>query len=154
MSEINEQTVLAALERSPGFSVGTEGHKLFAAYAGHLVQTVTNTPGLELSSLVTLKDLYLVSSNYLEWLAGNQAFLGQFENSSQMAASCRKRSEAHLKLANIVGGLPLSTLDEVDALTRSEPGFQLNQKALRMYAGGHLTFAKLLVTSPESFLPY
>lgn len=154
MGEVDKQAVLKALEQSPGFSVGTEGHNLFSAYVGHLVQAVADTPGLTLSSAVTLKDLYLLSSNYLEWLAGNQDFLGQFKNPSQKAASCRQRSAAHLKLANIVGKLALSTLDEVDALTRSESGFQLNQKALRMFAGGHLTFAKLLATSPESFLPY
>lgn len=154
MVEVDERAVLSALEQSPGFSVGTEGHKLFSAYAGRLVQTVTDTPGLTLSSTVTLKGLYLLSSNYLEWLAGNQDFLRQFENPSQKAESCRKRSAAHLKLAKIAGNLALSTLDEAEALTRSESGFQLNQKGLRMFAGGRLTFAKLLVTSPESFLPY
>lgn len=145
---------MAALAKSQRFTNGTEGYSLFVDYVGHLIKVATDATRLGLRSRVTLSDLYQVSSNYLSWLADNKDFLRQFDNPAEMATSFQQRSKKHSDMAELIRGLSLALTDEIDALTRSGSGLELNQRALQRYMEGNLTFGELLVISPESFLPH
>jgi hypothetical protein len=154
---ITPKDVVKALGKSSYYFKGSTDFNDYAPFIGHLIELV----GVDrLEELVGVANFCDVSSKFTRWLATNEDFLtnGTFEgrgsvvNGDELVADYLHRAD---RMQAVSENLE-ATLAEIEYTEEQIMGSSiigLNDVAKELYGVGQLTFAKLLVSSPESFLP-
>lgn len=148
---ISAEKIVEALGRSEQFPAGSQPFDIFAPHIGGLIDIVGERMLHELVSFGSLCD---VVGRFVRSLAQNVAFLSSFDDIQAELVEM-----LYVQLADQLADIakdPLVALSEM-GITEAEflemPSIDLNDGAMALYRDGRLTFAILLSTSPEVFIP-
>ncbi|HEU5121347.1 MAG TPA: hypothetical protein VFT59_00745 [Candidatus Saccharimonadales bacterium] len=146
---VSVEDVIKAFGASDRFPEGSPQFEALAPFIGHLIEIVGED---HLADMVGLSNLCDVTSRYARWLAGNSDLMGKLDEFDAsmvemifagLAEQMAKNPQLLLKQAGVATEVEVLLMD----------GFGLNEAAKELVRRGELTFAKLLSTSPETFIP-
>jgi hypothetical protein len=157
---ITPEDVIEALGKSSYYFEGSTDFDDHVPFIGHLIEIVGED---RLDELVGVANFCDISSKFTRWLATNKDFLayGTFEGrrGSALAVDINALTADYVYRADRMQAVSENleaTLAEIEYTEEQIMGSSiigLNDVAKELYGVGQLTFAKLLATSPESFLP-
>lgn len=149
-SSVTSDEIVAALGSSSRFPAGSQQFEVFAPVIGHLTELIGED---HLDDSVGLGNLCSVTGRYVTWLAESEEFLDSIGDEAPLVSMLYKSLGDELE---VIADDPESMLEQMDtteaeALESEQLG--LNEAAKVLLRNGKLTFSKLLVTSPEVFIP-
>jgi hypothetical protein len=147
---VSPDQIVEALGKSPRFPAGSKPFSVFAPVIGH---TVTAVGEAQLDQPVGIAGLCGAVGRYVNWLAVNQDFLDSIDDEAPLVADLYSGLGDQLEMLADDPALILQTTggDETAALESEQLG--LNDAAKELLRKGELTYGKLLLTSPEVFIP-
>lgn len=147
---LDSETIVDALGRSERFPVESPQFKIFSPYIGHLAEIVGED---RLNLLVGFGNGCEVFSEYLRWLAANKSFLGSLGDREAVFLQ-----ETYTEAADQMAEFAKDPAAALKVLSITDRDFMidcmgLNEEAEQRFFKGELTFAVLLSTCPEVFIP-
>lgn len=150
MTPFNPQTIVDAFGRCKRFPMGSPQFGIFSPYICHLAEIVGED---RLNLLVGFGNYCEVFTEYLRWLIANESFLeslGDREVVFLKEAYSLSVSQTEVFAANPAASLRALGITERDFMIDN---LGLSEEAERRFFQGELTFAVLLTTCPEVFVP-
>jgi hypothetical protein len=151
MATVSTEDIVAALGTSEHFPAASPQLKTLTPFIGHLVEIVGED---RLDEIVEVGNLCDVISRYLSWLAANDEFLSKLdEHEAELVKELYSNLSDQLKVMSDDPESALAHHGFTPETFLVSDMLGLNEAVKELARRGELTFARLLTTSPDVFIP-
>jgi hypothetical protein len=142
---VTPENVAEALSNSKRFPEGSPQFQAFAPFVGQLVEIVSSD---RFEKLVNVADLCDVMAQFLDWLGNNEDFEEKIgETIGNLHAGLL--TTLYVQMAESAKLIAMSGISEAKLVKK----LGLRRTGRKLYSKGKLSFAALLLDSPEIFIP-